>query len=74
MQESTRRKHAQALLENPLFQELAAEVDQEIYRQWSQETKKQNREYLWFKATAIREVLGQLKIMAQPEPAQENAA
>lgn len=74
MNTETRRKFSAQLLENPVFQELSADLDQEIYAQWATESVKANREYLWFKSQAIREVLGQLKIMAQPEPAPEQAA
>lgn len=74
MNVDTRRKQAALLLENPVFQELATTIDAEIYAQWAQETAKANREFLWFKSQAIREVLGQLKIMAQPVHEEEKVA
>jgi hypothetical protein len=55
---------ARRLLENRVFQDIAERLDEQYYKQWADATQSDVRNALWYQASAIRDVLGQIKYMA----------
>ncbi len=62
--EAERKKLAAEIVNNPLFDEIAEELDVAYYQRWVEATEKNKREWIHAHATALREVLALLRFIA----------
>lgn len=59
------KKHAEALLKNPVFIQISEEIDTQHYQRWADALDATKRDELWHKANAIRELLSMIKYLAE---------
>ncbi len=62
--EAERKRLADEIVNNPLFEEIAEELDVAYYQRWVEATEKNKREWTHAHATALREVLALLRFIA----------
>ncbi len=61
------KKDAEALLKNPVFRQITEDLDTQHYQRWAEQLKPAERDELWFKANAIRELLHMIKYLAEQQ-------
>ncbi len=74
MTPTDRQRHSAELLNNPVFREIAQDMDRSFYEQWQGSEDAEDREELWRQIRSVRLVLGTIKIMAQPAAKPEEVA
>ena len=72
MIESEQRHYAVQLIENPLWEELARQLEETLARNWLAEEDPERRETLWHRAQAVGDIMfliRQILEKQQEEPA-----
>jgi hypothetical protein len=63
---------AKELLNNQVFQGITVEMDKTYFERWIEEQDPVEREAIWQRATALREAIGVIQIMASPQAGESN--
>ena len=61
------KREAQALLDNRVFQQITEDLDTQYYQRWADNKKSTERDELWNQASAMRDLLGMIKYLANAQ-------